>query len=279
MSTTQEILREKRRQAHHLWNAERADGKVTIKRTKAEKDAWDVDGEKKASRMTKEASMNKEAARVAAQAMWGVFGASLVDDPSLTSEIPKSVVARFNERAGSVEAIKLKSWDELRTEYGDSVVSEARVAIADGMRCRMFGKEANLPLMVAKDVLDALPGVDLSHLKSMVDGVRVGKVAEVVRTYGEDGKKVAVIYKEAVKTGSHKIAVDSAAKSLIEEYFGPYGKELTKSIQKRVRADLAARWLRRNGCDQSAADVWASYLGEYGSYWTHYVPKLLRPAK
>ncbi len=86
MSTAKEALREKR--SHHLWSAEKDEaGKIKVNRSAAEKEEFEI-MEKTASR--------KNADKETSDALWGLFGASLCDDKSLTMDIPKSIVARFN---------------------------------------------------------------------------------------------------------------------------------------------------------------------------------------
>lgn len=278
MSTAKTALREKR-EAHHLWNAEREDGKIRIQRTKAEKDDWEEEVEKKtASR--REASMDKSAGKQTAQAMWSVFGASLVDDSALTSEIPKSVAQRLNACVDEAQnAPSIPTWDEIRTAYGAENVDEARQNIANGMHDRIASKFYDLPLAVTAEIRATLPDVGKEHVKAMLDAVRSGKVADVVRVYGDDARKVARIYNKARVTGMYKLAVDQDAKKILEDYWGPFGKELTRSIQKRVRADLAERWMRRHAVDEPAAKVFSAYFGEYGEQWVNYVAPLLRPKK
>jgi hypothetical protein len=280
MTTAKQALREKR-EAHHLWNAEKADGKIRIQRTKAEKEDWEENMEKASlpKMSSKVASTDKDAAKATAHSFWGLFGASLIDDPSLTNEIPKRIAQQFNACANMQEAPSVKTWDELRTAFGNELVQEAREAIAEGMRLRMASKELDLPLVVTADICNELPNVGRTHIRAMVDGIKAGKVAEVVRTYGEDGKKVAKLYNAAKKTGMYHIAIDSKAKKVIEDYFGPFGTELVREIRRKVRADLAERWLRKNGVDASAASYWSAYFGTYGEKWVSVVPALLRPKK
>lgn len=276
MTTAKQALREKR-QAHHLWNATSEDGKINITRNKAEKEDWDETMEKKS--MRRSASMDKTAAKEMAQSYWALFGASLVDDPALVSEIPKSVVRSFNANVNVAPAPEVPTWEQINQKFGESIIKEIRASIADGMKVRLASKSWNLPFVVTKDVMVALPNVQREHIKAMVDSIRSGNMESASRTYGEDFVKVAKIYRMAQKTGMHKLSIDNSAKSVIEDYFGPYGEELCKSISKRVRADLAQKWLSKHAVDSTAAEYWSKYFGAYGEKWTSFIPKVLRPSK
>lgn len=269
MATVKEFLREKRaKEAHHLWSAEKADGKIKIQRAQAEKE-WE-DMEKTAS--------TKNADKETSDALWGLFAASLCDDKSLTMEIPKSIVARFNAPV-STEAPEVKSWDELRTAFGDGPVAEIRQAVAQGIKVRLASKYLNIPFIMAKEVLDVTAGVDAKFVKEMCEGILQGKTAEVVKKFGKDAVAVANIFENFKKSGMIKLAVDDKAKKIYTQYWGMFGKELCREISKRIRADLAERWMRRNAIDSEAAAYWSRYFGEFGQRWISVLPKLLRPTK
>jgi len=267
MSTAKEALREKR--SHHLWSAEKDEaGKIKVTRSAAEKEEFNM--EKTASR--------KNADKETSDALWGLFGASLVDNSSLNSEIPKSVVQRFNA-CSAPDAPVIKSWDELKTDFGEEPIRAVRAAIAQGIKVRLASKYLNIPFIMTKDVMDVTASVDMKHVKTMLDGIREGKTAAVVKVYGEPAVRLANIFEGFKKSGLTKISIDDKAKKVWEDYFGPYGKELVRSVQKRVRADLAEKWFKKHGVDEHAASVWASFFGEFGEKWCSYVPRLLRPTK
>jgi len=267
MPNAKEALRIKR--SHHLWSAEKDEaGKIKVNRSAAEKEEFNM--EKTASR--------KNADKETSDALWGLFAASLCDDRSLTAEIPKSIVARFNASVSN-EAPKVKSWDELRSDFGDSPISEIRQAVAQGIKVRLASRYLDLPFIMTKDVMDATASVDMKHVKTMISGIREGRTAEVVKVYGAPAIKLANIFEGFKKSGMIKLSVDDKARKTWESYFGPYGKLLCSEISKRIRADLAERWMRRNAIDSEAAAYWSNYFGEYGSSWISVIPKLLRPTK
>jgi hypothetical protein len=281
MATVKEFLREKRaKEAHHLWNAELDnEGKLKINRTKAERENWDEEKLETKTSFKKEATMNtKTADKETSDALWGLFGASLCDDLSLTSEIPKSIVARFNACVSN-KAPQIKSWEELRTAFGEEAISSVRAAIAQGIKVRLASKYLDLPFVMTKDVMDVTAGIDSKFVKEMCSGIKNGKTAEVVKKFGKDAVAVANIFEGFKKSGMTKLSVDDKAKKVWISFFGPYGSELVREIKRKVRADLAERWLQKNGCDSSASAYWSAYFGEYGSSWVKFVPSLIRPTK
>lgn len=278
MATVKDVLREKRtkKESHHLWEAERSEGKIHIKRTQAEKEEWDVD--QKTASTHKEAKMDKQAAKEMADVYWGLFAATLVDDPSLTQEIPAGVVKRFNAAVIN-EYPTIKTWEELRKAYGEEVIRDIRHAVANGINVRLASKFLNVPLIMAQDIINVTKGVDSVHVKAMVDGIKAGKTAEVVKIYGEDAKKIAEIFEDVKKTGMPKLAVDEKMKKILKTFWGPYGDLLTQEVKKRVRADLAKKWFTKHAVDEKAAELLSSFLGEYGSQWTRYIAPIIRPKK
>jgi len=262
------------RSAHHLWNAELGeDGRRRLRRSKAEDNMFNE--QKKDARRT----ASKRAAADTVAAYFGIFGADLVDDPTLSDDIPVSVSRRFNAAARDEAPPRIHTWDELRRAFGDKNIQEARQAISDGMKVRMASKYLDVPFVVAAEILAKLEGTDKVALKLAVDAVKDGH-HKAANAHGPTlGHKVAAIFAEFADEGSHRIAIDSRAKAILEGYYGPYGAELTKEIKKRVRADLAGAWLRKNGVDEVSARYWSQYLGAYGEQWVKIVPKKISPAK
>lgn len=248
--------------AHHLWSAEKEDGKIRVRRDRMEPEEF----EKKAS--------SRKIAQETALAAWGLFGAALVDDPTTSSPIPRSVAAQMSRVAATVDMPVIPSWDELRGKYGSLLVDEARKAVADGMKTRRASTLWNVPFIAASDLLRSLPNVSQGHVRAMCDLIRSGKEREALLQYGEDAKKVATILR-----GNTKMAVDEAAKKYYESYYGPFGTELVRDIKKRVRADVASHWLSKSAVDEAAKKMLEAYYGEYGRKWVSIVPKLIRPAK
>lgn len=270
MSTAKEALRIKR--SHHLWSAEKDEaGKIKVNRSAAEKEEWEtMENTRTASR--------KEADRETVNALWGLFGASLVDSAALTSTIPARVAKQFNT-INPAPAPEVKTWDEIRKAFGSEIVNDIRKAVAHGIKIRLASKFMDVPFILATDIVNALPAVDLKHAKIMVEGIKNGDVTNVVKTYGQDAVKVAKLFEEFKSGGMPRIAIDDSARKLFKSYWGPFGEELCREIKMRVRSDLASRWLRKFSVDQSASEYWGKFFGSYGDAWVKYVPKLLRPTK
>lgn len=251
-----------KKDAHHLWRGERDEsGKIRITRTEAEREMFDQD----------------EAREVAA-ACWGLYGASLTDSPTLTNPIPRSVAKRFNESARNQEAPRVRSWDELRKAFGNDTIREIRADIADGMRVRMASVYLDLPFVATKDVLDAVGDTDKYEVREIVRAVRSGKILEARKKYGRRVSEVSRIYKRHMIAG-RKLAVDDKAEKYWEDYYGPYGSELIREVKKRVKADLAERWMTKHSVDEQAARYYANYYGEYGEDWVRIIPKMLSPVQ
>lgn len=247
--------------SHHLWEPRVEGDRVSIRRTKAEE-------------------LEDEAREVTA-ALWGLWGASLVDDPTLASEIPKSIVARFNHVARDVSKPaqpKLPSWDELRRAYTVEAVDQVRQSIALGIKIRQASKELNVPFLMASEIVAEFPSVDKRVVKALVNELKTGKITKVARC-GTVGRKLASLYNDFAKH-PRKIAIDEAAKAYYKNYWGPFGEDMVADIKKRVRADLAEKWLRKNGVDDVAAKYWREYFSSgYGEALVSVVPKSLSPAK
>lgn len=248
------------RQAHHLWCAEKDNsGKLRVVRSREEPEMFE--NEKK-----------KEAKEVCA-ACWGLWGASLVDG-AFTTEIPRGVVARLSKVATEAQDCqRVYSWTELRKAFGVEAVDEIRKNISDGMKVRMASKYLDVPFLVAADIIDRFGSVN--NLKEVVAAVKSGRTASIAK----HGKAGSVIQGIIAKFDSNrKLAIDEAAKKYYEDYYGPFGKELTREIKRRVRADLAEAWLRKNGVDQKAVEYWSGYFsGGYGADMVKNLAKKLSP--
>jgi|GEM_PF-2894198 len=271
-------------EAHHLWDAARDDeGRLKIRRNRMEAEVFDTDEQKKeATRreagLHKEAS-GKEAARETAQALWGLFGADLVDEPTLNEEIPVSVSRRFNTAARNEAPPKVHTWDELRRAFGAEHVDHARKAIAHGMKVRFASKYLDVPFIIAAEIITQLPDVPKTEVKQAIDLIKTGRKIAAFQSGGAAARRVALILDEYVDPASHRIAIDQKAKDYFSAYYGPFGEELVREIKKRVRADLASSWMRRNGVDAVAAEYYSKYFGAYGQRWVSVVPKMISPSK
>ncbi len=269
----------RRRDAHHLWEAEKEDGKVRVKRTK-DKDEDKVmspRADEKTARIRRRASLNRRVVEESALACLGIWGATLVDDDVFTRPIPKAIVARFNSVRDDDTAPRVYSWSELEKAAKSERIASVRKAVTDGMRTRLISKELNVPFLVAAEIIDKLDGLDTKRVKAAIAAVRSNtKTAQ--KKYGSVAKDIHLAF---AKYGGKKLAVDDKAKKYFESYFGPYGQELVAEIQRRVRADLAYKWLRKNAVDDVAAAYWSNYFSEggYGAAMVSIVPKKLSPAK
>ncbi len=265
------IKRDDKKHAHHLWSAnECEDGKINIVRSKTEPEDFE------------EKLMNRDAKEVF-NACWGLWGASLTDDELLSNSIPSGVVSRLNKAANNLiyENKKLKrilSWDELRTAFGSDKVNEIRKNISNGMGIRVVSKHLNVPFMVTAELLDHLGDVDGGELKDIVNIIKSGNNnKKASEKFGNKIKIAERIYNHYSKTGMHKLSVDEKAKQYFEDYFGPFGKELTREIKKRVRADLIKAWMNKNGVDEKAVEYWSNYFADYGREWVSILPKKISP--
>ena len=247
---------EKKRNAHHLWTAQRDEsGKVKVIRSKREPDEFD----KK---------------REAAAACWGLWGASLVDDEMFSSEIPKGIVARLNE-VTSEPKDRIYSWAELKKAFGEDTINEVRKDISGGIKIRQASKYLDIPFIMAAELIDRFGSA------SRVEGlVKIARSGGDLGRYGSKGRLVQDIYRKYSRKGLYKLAVDEKAKRYFEDYYGTFGKELVREIKKRVRADLASTWLRKNGVDEKAVSYWTNYfLWGYGEDLVKDLAKKLSPAK
>ncbi len=264
------------RDAHHLWSAEADDrGRRTLRRSKEENNMFDQEEKKKARRR----AASREAAKETVSACWGLWGAGLCDNPTLVEEIPVSVSRAFNAAARSVAPPRIHSWTELRNAFGAEAVQESRKAIANGMHVRMASKYLDVPFLVAAEILDELPQVDRSAVKMAVEAVKSGEHRITADRRGPTlVGKVAAIMSEFEDEGSHRIAIDEAAAAVWKSYFGSYGEEMVRSIKRRVRADLAAKWMTKNGVDEASSEHFSAFFGVHGNDWVKVIPKLISPA-
>ncbi len=259
------------RQAHHLWGADRDDKRgVRVHRSKLEKEDWsDIPAHRTSRRNA--AAGDLHAASVS-EACWGIFGADLVDDLTLNSELPTSVRHQFNKASRIEDAPRVYSWDELSDACSPSGVLHARQAISRGMRIRMASKFLGVPFIVTAELLDRFPKVSKDSMKAEVLRFKSGK-----KVASSLGRRVAEVIDEFAD-GRHKIAIDAKAKAYWESFFGPFGEEMVREVQKRVRADLAKAWFQKNAIDEKAAEYWSNYYGAYGKDWVSIVPKKISPS-
>ncbi|MDC1299881.1 hypothetical protein N8Z24_00080 [bacterium] len=260
--------------AHHLWSAESgSDNNVTITRSTAEREDLEA--------------AEAEFAKSAVDSAWGFFGAKLVDTSGFDRiEMPVAVKDRFNTVATQLKEArenppKVHSWQDLEKVFGSETVKDIKFAVVHGMKVRRASKFLNIPFILTADLLEDVEVIGKSAVKDIVSRVKQGKALEAIREYGSPAEKVVDLFKEAHKTGSHKIAVDESAKKYWEDYYGEYGAQLVKETQKRIRADLAYEWLQKCGVDQAAAEYWQNYFSDsdYGKALTEVLPKKLTPSK
>lgn len=263
--------------AHHLWSAHRNErGKINVVRSKKEPEEFGNSN-----------NTDKDAAREISNAYWGLWGASLIDDnESFLNDIPSGIVDRFNivakEVLGKGETInRVYNWRELKTAFGVGTVDEIRKNISDGMRIRLISKYLNTPFVVTAELIDHLGDMNKRDLKNIVDLIKKGEDKRATKEFGKNAKTASKICKHYFKTGHTKLAVDEKAKKYFENYFGPFGKELTREIKKRVRADLINSWMRKNGVDEAARKYWSSYYSstDYGEEMVKDIAKKLSPAR
>jgi len=271
-----------RRDAHHMWSAGRGeDGRVHLRRSKQEKESFEQEKRRamlKAASKRRDEAKRKQEAKDTCAAMWGLFGADLVDDSTFSTDIPVAVVRRFNASDRREQSPRVPSWEELRRAYGSETVQEIRQSVADGIRTRSASKYLNLPFIMTKDVLNTCKDVPPAVLRETVDLVKLGRVREAFLKHGGIAQKVSKVFRDFADASSRKIAVDEAAKSYYEEYYGLYGQDLVQDVKKRVKADMAGAWMRKNGVDDVAAAYWENYYGAYGSAWVSVVPAKLSPS-
>lgn len=259
------------KRAHYLWEAERENGKVRVKRTKY------ADEEEVLGKAARRTASRKTSSEESALACLGIWAATLVDDDTFTCEIPQPIVARFNAVTDG-DSPKVYSWQELENAVGIEKMSKVRKIISNGMKTRLVSKEMNVPFLVAAELIDRMDGLDKDLVKKAIDSVKRGELKIASKKYGSVVKDVGAAF---AKFAGKKLAVDDKAKRYFEDYFGPYGQELVAEVQRRVRADLAYKWLRKHGVDEAAAEYWKNYFSEggYGEALVSEIPKRLSPAK
>jgi hypothetical protein len=264
------------RSAHHLWTAEKDDkGSPRVRRSKLEPDKFDVDEESQ----SRTAAISRKIAGDNCAAYLGIFGATLVDDPTLNSEIPRGVVGRFNIVARDESVPQVRTWDELREAFGPDAINHIRASVSNGMQVRMASKYLDVPFVIAADIVDQLADLPKVAVKQAVDYLKSGGKTASSKLDNDTVSRVAAIFSEYRDGQSHKIAIDSNAEAYWTAYYGPFGSELVREVKKRVRADLASAWMRKNGVDSAASEYWSKYFGAYGSRWVSIVPKKLSPSK
>jgi len=242
------------KESHHMWEAEREDGKLRVKRTK-HADEEEVFTKKQARRTARQVLAQEESA----MACLGVWSATLVDDELLTREIARPIVARFNAVRPD-DAPRVHTWAEIGRVIGAQKLAKTRQAISDGMRTRLVSKSLNVPFLVAAELIDKMDGMDMRVMREAVAGFKSGdKTAG--RKYGGIARDIQSAF---ARFGGLRLAVDDKAKRYFEDYYGPYGVELVADVQRRVRADLAYKWLTKHGVDQAAAEYWSNYFSENG---------------
>jgi hypothetical protein len=262
------------KEAHHLWEAEREDGKLRIKRTKhADEEEVFSQSEKK---MARRGARSKQAMEETAMACLGIWGASLVDDDLFTRPIPRAIASRFNSVRPD-DSPRVHTWSELETVLGSDKLGKTRKAVSDGMKTRLVSKQLDVSFLVAAELIDKMDGMDMGVVKAAVDELKRGSKTAARKKYGAVARDIQAAFD---RFGGMKLAVDDKAKKYFEDYYGPYGAELVSDIQRRVRADLAHKWLVKNGVDEEAADYWSNYFSEngYGSALVSDVAKKLSPA-
>jgi hypothetical protein len=225
------------------------------------------------------ATLSQKIAAEKCAACLGLFGADLVDDPTYNSDLPMGVRARFNEVSRDEEGPSVRTWEELRKAFSPEKIAHARKAIGQGMQTRLASKTLDLPFLMTADILDKLPNVAPERIARAVEYVRsTPPDRRSAATMDVVTHRVAEVFDEYSDPDSRKIAIDDRAVAYWESYYGPFGKELVREVQKRVRADIAGIWLRKNGVDEVAAEYWRNYFGAYGDKWVSVVPKKLSPS-
>jgi len=252
------------RKSHHLWSAERDGDQIQVHRSKLEPE------------------FEEEAIEVCAS-LWGLWGATLVDNSQFSKAIPTPTVTQFNSTVAKIkqgaESPRVYSWAELRKAFGTEEVSSIRAFVRDGMRTRLASRDLNIPFVMAADVINAFEDMDRSSIKAALKMIKAGEQGKVVTKYGSAGKDLIQIYDEYATTGSYKIAIDESARNYFESYYGPYGKDLVAEIKKRVVADITKTWMVKNGVDEAAADYWSNYFADgYGAELIKDVEKRPTPA-
>jgi hypothetical protein len=308
------IIAKARHRAHHLWKAADDNGRPIIRRERPEEDEMestlglrgsyargqnvrplsfaekaDLD-EPRTNKVRKQEEMPIQAQRrtgsskVAPEDLsavyWGLFGASLVDDKTLSSEIPRAIASRFNvtTRTNAGVTPQVYDWEKLSKVFGEEKIAAIRKDISKGIQTRLASKYFNVPFLAAAEIVYDM---DANHedVRGAISMIRQGNRREAESRYGELAVELSKVYDYYKNPVNRKLAIDTAAKDYWEAYMGPFGKEMVREIKKRVRADLAQAWLRKHGVDDAAAKYWSDYYGAYGAAWVSVVPKLISPKK
>lgn len=265
-----------RRRSHHLWSAKDDDGVIRIYREKPEEEIKMAEKTK----VTKKASNAKMSESDISAVYWGLFGASLIDDKTLSLAIPKSIANRFSVTANNDDNLvpTIYEWDQLRAAFTAEKINQIRKDISCGMQIRMASKFFNIPFLAAADIIYGMEGEDHSKIKNVLGMIKSGNHKKAISQYGVLAKKLVKIYNWYKDPVNSKIAIDESAKKYWESYIGPFGTEMVREIKKRVRADLAFAWMKKHGVDQAAAEYWSKYYGSYGEEWVNIVPKKISPS-
>lgn len=271
--------------AHHLWSLHSSEDRLGVKRNKMDddlmEDKYNDEVPKEAMKRIRNKRADSDVSRDDINAVyWGLFGASLVDDKTLSSSIPMSIVNRFNATNGvSSEVPNIYGWDKLIAAFGEENIKSLKKDVSFGIQTRMASKYLNIPFLAAADIIYGMDNVDHDQVKKVIGMIRDGEKKNAVRKYGVLAIRIARIYDKYKDPDNRRIAIDRSAKDYWESYLGPFGKEMVREVKKRVRADLAKAWLRKHGVDNAAAEYWSKYYGEYGEQWVSVVPKMISPAK
>lgn len=267
------IIAKARHRAHHLWKAAEEEGRPVIRRERPEEDNMPIKARRTGSKVS---------AEDLSAVYWGLFGASLVDDKTLSSEIPGAIASRFNLTAKANAGVipQVYDWEKLSRVFGQEKIAAIRRDISKGIQTRLASKYFNVPFLAAADIVyDMGENVNHEDVKAAISMIRQGNRREAESRYGELATELSKIYARYKNPANRKLAIDGAAKDYWEAYMGPFGKEMVREIKKRVRADLAQAWLRKHGVDDAAAKYWSDYYGAYGERWVSVVPKLISPKK
>lgn len=239
-----------------MWNAERdANGKLIVRRSVAERDDWSDEEIEYAQNVNASA--------------WGLFGASLVDDPMFGNDFSTDLREHLNRSAKLLikqghRLDRVPSWRELKRAFGEELINDIRDHVSTGIKARQASKYFNIPLVMAYDVIDGYKEFDKKALKEVINSIKSEGFEKACNRFGKVAGEIGDIFGEYSETGSHKIAVDEAAKDYWVSYLGPFGAELIRDIKKRVRADMASAFLKKQGVDEAARKYYEDYYGNYG---------------
>jgi hypothetical protein len=248
-----------RKESHYLWSAEEVDGKVNVRRSVAEREDWSDE--------------EVEYAQAVNASAWGIFGASIVDDPMLSLSLSKEWADHLGKTASmlvsaGVELPEIPTWDKLKVAYGSDVIQDIRGHISIGIKARKIGKYLNVPLMFAYDVMEGYRDLDKTALRDVINTIRSEGVDEAYSKFGKVAGEIHDLFVEYSDTGAHKIAVDDIAKAYWIGLLGPNAIPMIEEVKKRVRADVISVYLKKHSVDQNAIDYYTKYYGHYGELLT-----------